>query len=53
MKWYMKKPFAKNTNIILVTSQRYQDSRHLLQNLKVPENVMGFSNHAQRFTGPN
>ena len=40
-------------NIVLVPSQRYQDSRHLLQNPKVPRNVMGFSNRAQRFTGPN
>ena len=39
--------------IILVSSQTYQNSRHLLQNPKVPRNVMGFSNRAQRFTGPN
>ena len=37
----------KNTNIILVPSQRYQDSRHLLQNPKVPRSAMGFSNRAQ------
>ena len=43
----------KSINIILVPSQRYQDSRHLLQNPKVPRNVMGFSNRAQRFTGSN
>ena len=30
----------------MVPSQRYQDSRHLLQNLKVSRNVMDFSNHA-------
>ena len=29
----------KSLNIILVPSQRYQDSRHLLQNPKVPRNV--------------
>ena len=33
-------------------SKIYQDSRHLLQNPKVPKNVMGFSNHAQRCTRP-
>ena len=37
---------------ILVPGQRYQDSRHLLQNRKVPKNVMGFNNHAQRSTPP-
>ena len=40
-------------NIISVPSQRYQDSRHFLQNPKVPRSVMGFSNRAQRFTGSN
>ena len=45
--------FTKKTNIISVPSQRYQDSRHLLQNPKVPRSVMGFSNRAQRFTGSN
>ena len=39
-------------NHILVPSRRYQDSRHLLQNLKVPKSVMGFNNHAQRSTPP-
>ena len=43
----------KSMHIILVPSQRYQDSRRLLQNPKVPRSVMGFSNHAQRFTGSN
>ena len=38
---------------ILVPSQRYQDSRHLLQNPTVSKYVMGFSNRTQRFTGPN
>ena len=37
---------------ILVPGQRYQDSRHLLQNPKVSKNVMGFNNHAQRSTPP-
>ena len=37
----------------LVPSQRYQDSRHLLQNPTVPNYVIGFSNCAQRFTGSN
>ena len=48
-----EKAFAKNANIILVPSQRYQDSRHLLQNNKVSRNVMYFSYRAQRFTGSN
>ena len=38
---------------ILVPCQRYQDSRHLLQNPKVANYVMGFRNRAQSFTGPN
>ena len=37
---------------ILVPDQRYQDSRHLLQNTKGSKNVMGFKNHAQRSTPP-
>ena len=36
----------------LVPGQRYQDSRHILQNPKVSKNVMGFNNHAQRSTPP-
>ena len=48
-----KKNYKKNINIILVPSQRYQNSRHLLQYLKVPRNVIGISNRAQRFTGSN
>ena len=43
----------KSITIILVSSQRYQDPRHLLQNPKVPRNVMGFSNCAQKFTPLN
>ena len=38
---------------VFVPSQRHQDSKHLLLNPKVPRNVMGISNRAQRFTGPN
>ena len=43
----------KKHNHILVPSQRYQDSRHLLQNPTFPNYVMGFSNRAERFTGSN
>ena len=43
----------KKPKHILDPSQRYQDSRHILQNPKVPRNVMGFSNNAQTFTSPN
>ena len=39
----------KSINSILVPSQRYQESRHLLQNPKVTRNVIGFNNHAQTF----
>ena len=42
----------KSTYFILVPSQRYQDFWQLLQNQKVPKIVLGFSNHAQRFTPP-
>ena len=38
---------------ILAPSQRYQYARHLLQNPKVPNYAIGFSNRAQRFTGSN
>ena len=48
-----KNIYKKSMNIISVPSQGYQDSRHLLQNPKVPRSVMGFSNCAQRFTGSN
>ena len=37
---------------ILVPGQRYQYSRHLLQNPKVPRNVMNFNNNAHRCTPP-
>ena len=43
----------KSINMIWVPSQRYQNSRHILKNPKIPRNVMGFSNCAQRYTGPN
>ena len=39
-------------NHILFPGQRYQDSRRLLQNPKVSKNVIGFNNHAHRFTPP-
>ena len=48
-----KNIYKKIMNIISVPSQRYQDSRHLLQNPKVPRSIMGFSNHTHRFTGSN
>ena len=44
------KHMTKRHNHILVPSQRYQDSRDILQNQTVPNYVMGFSNRAQRFT---
>ena len=52
-KMEIAKHMQKKHRYILVPSQRYQDSRNLLQNPKVPRNVMGFSNRAQRFTGSN
>ena len=45
------KHMPKKHKHVLVPSQRYQDSRHLLQNSTVPNYVKGFSNYAQRFTG--
>ena len=48
-----KNIYKKAIHIILVPSQRYQDSRHLLQNPKIPRNKMGFSNSAKTFTLPN
>ena len=52
-----KKEFSKHMpkkhKNILVPSQRYQDSRHFLQNPTVLNYVIGFSNCAQRFTGSN
>ena len=49
----ISKHMQKKHNYILVPSQRYQDCRHLLQNPTFPYYAMGFSNHAQRFTGSN
>ena len=43
----------KSINIILVPIQRYKDSGHLLQNPKVPRNIMGFLNCALTFTPLN
>ena len=42
----------QSTSIFWVPGRRYQDSRHLLLNPKVPKNVIGFNNHAQRSTTP-
>ena len=47
------KILAKKHNFFLGPSRRYQDSRHILRNPKLPRNVMGFSYRTQRFTGPN
>ena len=57
-KWFKKKKeitkhMLKRHKHILVPSQRYQDSRHLLQNPTDLNYVMSFSNRAQRFTGSN
>ena len=49
----IEKHVTKKYKHTLVPSQRYQDSRHLLQNPAVPKYVIGFSNCAQRFTGSN
>ena len=43
----------KSINNRLVPSQRYKDSKHLLQNVKVPRNIVGFSNRAQKFNPLN
>ena len=52
-KKYIKKHMHKRTNIIFVPSKRYQDSRIILQSLKVLKIVMGFIIHSQGFTEPN
>ena len=44
---------TKSINIILVPSQRYQDSKLLLQNTTVPRNLMGFSNLTDTLTPQN
>ena len=51
-KYFKSKHMQIKHENILVPNQRYQDSRTLLQNPKVPKNVMGFNNHAQRSTPP-
>ena len=38
--------------LIFDPSQRYQDSRNLLQNPKVSKNNIGFNNSVQSFTTP-
>ena len=43
----------KSTNTVLVPSQRYQDSRHILKNSKVSKNLIVFINCGQRFTPSN
>ena len=58
-KWLKKKEGNNKTHAkkkhkhILVSSQRYQDTTHLLQNPTVLNYVVGFSNCAQRFTPLN
>ena len=47
----MKRSVHIITIYILVPSQKYQDSRYLLQNPTGPNYVMSFSNCAQAFTG--
>ena len=49
-KYFKRKHMQIKHKFILVPGWRYQDSRHLLQNLKVSKNVMDFNNHAQRST---
>ena len=44
-----KNIYKKST---IVSHQRYPDSRHLFQNPKVHQSVMGFSNRAQSFITP-
>ena len=43
----------KSTWLFWVPSWKYQYFWQLLQNQKVPKNVMAISNHAKRFTGSN
>ena len=35
----------KAHNLVLVSSQRYKNFRQILQNTRVPKNVMGSNNH--------
>ena len=51
-KIFQEKTHANKAKAYFGSSRRYQDSRQLLQNPKVPKNVMGFNNHAQRSTPP-
>ena len=46
------KHMLKKHMLIFDPNQRYQDSRHIFQNLKVLQSVMGFGNRAQSFTTP-
>ena len=46
------KHMAKKHEHILVPSQRYQDSKHILQGPNVPRNVMGFSNRSKKTFTP-
>ena len=48
-----KNLWKKSKYNILVPNERYQDFWQLLQNPKFHKNVLGFSNHAQRFTPPH
>ena len=45
MKWYIKEIYQQSTTFVLVSSQRCQDFRHILQNLKVSKHVMGSNDH--------
>ena len=47
------KHMQKKHKHVLVPSERYRDSKHLLLNAKVPKNVMAFSNRAQTCTPLN
>ena len=48
-KYFREKKGNHKTHV----QKKYQHFRHLVHNPTVPKNVMGFSNHAERFTGPN
>ena len=47
------KKYAKKHKIFFGSNWSYQDPWHILQNPKLPKNIIGFSSHAQKFTGPN
>ena len=40
-----KKIPKKTTNLLLVPNKRHQDFSHLIQNPKLPKNIIGFYNH--------